>query len=196
MEGYFDRPNAFIHRAAAFFGIGRLDFDQTEGDERRLIYASALPLLVIVGDIALIMLQLFKSTPYDTDYTTWWWSYVFITTVQGPLLPAAIVGLVLFSIYPVNRPQASFAFVLTLLLLLVGTALGLLSAILRVVIQNPASEKTWLASIWQAFAYDLCFLAIGYAFLAYRGLSTQDYGRRVYGQRRRRFTREHPPNGE
>ena len=58
---------------------------------------------------------------------------------------------------------------------------------------NPANRAfyDWRPDIFATFGRDAVAIALGYAFLAYRGLSTQDYGRRVYGQRRRRFT---PPS--
>jgi hypothetical protein len=185
--GYLDQPSRFLQRIADFLGAGRLDFDQREADERRLIYASALPLLVLLIDVGFLLLQALKDIPYRaTDYGNWWRLYVFLSTISGPLLVASVVTLILFAIYPVTRPQGSFAFLLAILLLICAAALVLFAAIVRAAEISGSAETDFLAPIWQNFGYDFCFLAIGYAFIAFRGLGWMEMGRRrTYGLRRR-----------
>jgi hypothetical protein len=192
--GQTDHPQSIITLAAGFFGIGRLDFRLTKGDRRRLLYASALPALVILCDLILFLLQSFKGIPYtrnpsaDFGSGLWWHIHSFTSVIEPALTPLSVGLLLMFSIYPVSRPQGSLAFAIAAAFLALSAGFAILSAFPTTLYDANESFKIeidWYAVNSRLFAQDFGFLAIGYAFLAYRGLSPKDYGRQVYGQRRR-----------
>ena len=193
--GQGDHPQSIITVAAGFFGVGPLYFRFTKGDRRRLIYASAFPALVILCDVILFLLQAFKGIPYSTqpfDFGSdlWWHIHSFISIIEPILTPLAVGLLLMFSIHPVSRPQGSLAFAIAAAFLALSAGFAILAAFPTTLYSDNGSFKIQTdryAANSRAFSHDFGFLAIGYAFLAYRGLSSQDYGRRVYGQRRRRF---------
>ena len=94
------------------------------------------------------------------------------------ILPLSVVMLLMFSIYPVRRSQASVAFVITVALINGALALGILSTAPRLFFDNEIQPITdWYVLQWSNFAYDFGFLAVGYAFMSYRGLGRPSLSR-------------------
>jgi hypothetical protein len=76
----------------------------------------------------------------------------------------------MFGISPVSRSQASWALAIAVVFICLTVVFALLNALpLALSDGNPLHD--WYVRVWQTTSFDLGFLAIGYAFLAYRGLS-------------------------
>jgi hypothetical protein len=171
------RRTGCIDRVAAYFGIGPLDFRLTRADLRRLSFASAFPILVLICEAVLLFFAIVKNIPFDgtagSVSDTWWRVYLFTSVIHGPFLPVSLALLFAFSIYPVSRSQGTGAIVIAVILLGTAICLGLISASSQLTFRraDQASLNIWYSRNWSAIAYDCGFLAIGYTFLAYRGLS-------------------------
>ena len=187
----------YFERVAAFFGIGPLEYRISRSEARRVAMASALPALVLICDLILALLQIVKHIPLDygssslrdADYGTsfWWHLFNLSNATQEVALPFAVALLFAFSIHPVSRGAGTLAVVISTLLLTVGVALGLISAIVPGLYGrfSRAPESDWYVHIWTQISLACGFLAIGYVFMAYRGLSHGTLARRSYGRRRR-----------
>ena len=187
----YSHPIRFIDRIAAWFDIRALDFRLSRVDRRRLVLVSSLPALVLVGDILLFYLQAFHDTPFPAESTlldgtdpgtsTWERLYHFASGMQTPVVLIAVALLFVYSIAAVPRSQASWALVVTVNMVCLSFVLALLSALPRSLADSSSAIRDWYVQISAGLAFHLGFLAIGYAFLAFRGLSVRQLprGRRV-----------------
>jgi hypothetical protein len=167
---------------------------------KRVLWVSVVPLLVL----AMHMLHYGIEANYDIrGYyyggvllngaeepipNSWRHLYNFTGTAATPLLVFAAPLLFLFGVERVTRQEGSWYLLIAAGLALVGLAMSLVPPILYLVYEpvNPSLED-WRTDIFFTLGTSAGSLALGYAFLAYRGLSRQQIGRRVYGQRRRRY---------
>jgi len=187
----YTQPIGYIDRIAAWFGVRDLDFRLSRTDRRRLLYASGLPLLVLVGDATLLYLQAFQDRPFPGVSSStvlgsgfdrpefWDRLYLFTTGVQTSLLLAAVALLFIYSVSSVPRPQASWAFLVALTFVPLTVFFGLLGTVPSLL--SDDAFRDWYIQVWQGAAFHFGFLAIGYAFLAFRDLSVRQLprGRRV-----------------
>ncbi len=186
---------SYIDRIAAFFGIGKLDYRLTGPDKRRLAYASIAPALVLLGDVVRFLLQAIKGIPYFNSSSVnfpptqsfWWHLYSVVGGGEQFLLPIAVVLLILFAIYPVNRSQASLALLVTILLLNVSVVGGTYAVMTPLFhsINDPGLFSHWYVAQVSVISRDAGILSAGYAFLAYRGLSGSAMPVRLRRVRRR-----------
>jgi hypothetical protein len=181
----FVKRVGYIDRIAAWFGIGDIDFRLSRTDRNRLMYASIFPAVILVGSLVSLLIDMsYSGNTFSFDRTIPWWSRVdaVIGTVTSPLLPLAVALLFLFSIYPASRALGAWSFVLVAVFLIATTCLAILGALPFVFKGGDAIYRDdWYRSHLADFANEFAYLAIGYAFLAFRGLSVRQLprGRRV-----------------
>lgn len=178
----------FIDRLAAWFGIRELDFRLARTDKRRLAIVSGLPALVLIGDLLLLYLQAFQGAPVPgessfldgtaPETSIWERLYYFTSTIQSPVLFVAVALLFIYAIPVVPRPQACWALLIAVASILLALFFGLLSALPRSLTDSGSAIRDWYAEVWVGVAIHASVLAIGYAFLAYRGLSVWTLPRR------------------
>lgn len=177
-----------IRRTFGHLGISGLVLHMNRGERDRLLWASLVPFVAIVN----VMAQSATTTAFDFESRDEWVTriYFFTSAVEGALVVAAVASLFLLGIGSISRAQASWALLLASTFFVAAISGGIFSGLPYLVKDDndPSFFTGWYSMEIRNTAYVLGSLAIGYAFLAYRGLSAQDYGRRVYGQRRRRFT--------
>ena len=99
----------------------------------------------------------------------------------------AVGGILLFSIYPVSRSLATAALAMGMGALILSAALAIYTS---AIVTISSATNFNLAADWYIvqtgyLAEDFGILALGYLFMAYRGLSHPTLARRSYGRRRR-----------
>jgi hypothetical protein len=167
---------SYIDRIAAFFGIGPLTWNLRVSDQRRLLYASALPALCLLIEVARFLLTEFAPGvgAYDAHNTFWYRIATFLTFSAPPLRLISLTLLLLFSVYPVSRTLASWCLGIVILLLALAGSFALLSAAPQAIFYGPNSVvpyRDWQVGILNEFAYACGFFAVAYGVFVYRGFT-------------------------
>jgi len=175
-----------LHRLAPLFGIRRFDFHLSIEERDRLIALSLLPATAVV-----LVIVAFLSTelgPHSgrLNLTVDWSGRVLSAAYYGSqaLTLAATASVFFAALGRVTRSIGSWAAVAACALAVVSFA----SAAFVFFVALDSSDifggvVRYNARVWEQLAYVTGHLAIGYAFLAYRGVSAPA-PRRSYGRRR------------
>jgi hypothetical protein len=158
-----------LPRIAALFGLTGFTFRLSGRERDWLIYISILPLLVI----ATIAIELYiridsgNFTQLADNYRF----YLASQTIANLALPISVAVLFVAGVAPVSRPMASWAALIASVLILIALVSG---AFVTVVVFGTSASglpNRYYSDVWRTLSDAVGFLAIGYAFLAYRGLS-------------------------
>jgi hypothetical protein len=187
---------AFI-RVARTFGIRGLDMSLTGPDKDRLVLASILPLLLLAANVAALLIEVAYGDralvgSYSNEGTVWWARVLSVAAIVKSSTMLAVAGLFIAGIAPVSRGIGSWAALITFgsaslaAVLVVATCLAV-----GVFVLNGEDMQDFHVYDWPGWAYDASALALGYAFLAYRGLYINPYRpREIVRQRRTRQRRD------
>ena len=174
-----------LPRIAALFGLTGFTFRLSGRERDRLIYISMLPLLVIAA-IAFELYIRIHSGNLTALLADNYRLYAVSQTIASLALPISVAILFVAGVAPVSRPAASWTALIASVLILIALVSGAFVTI--VVLGSTASNfdpSRYYSDVWRTLSYSCGFLAVGYAFLAYRGLSRPP-GRRLRRVRVRR----------
>lgn len=160
-----------LPRIAALFGLTRFTFRLSSRERDWLIYISILPLLVIAA-IAFELYIRIHSGNLNQLLADNYRLYAVSQTIASLALPISVAILFVAGVAPVSRPMASWTALLASILILIALVSGAFVTV--VILGSPASSldpSRYYSDVWRALSYSCGFLAVGYAFLAYRGLS-------------------------
>ncbi|MEX1195734.1 MAG: hypothetical protein WD904_08755 [Dehalococcoidia bacterium] len=154
-----------------YLGIGELSFELDDRDRRSFRVACALPALAILANAASFTLDVFRGYGYDSN-EIWRRLDAFSGVVQSPLTYVGLAGLVVFGVGRVSHAQGSWAFAIAILLILAGFAAGFYSSMMFLFAVDADLYETYHVSHALTCAWQFGTLAVGFAFLAFRGLSS------------------------
>ena len=193
-RGISEEIQARFVRIARLLGIRGLDFTLNAADKDRLVYASLLPLILFAGILVALAIEVVygqeQAYGLDRDAVGAWQRIHAVAGVLESITPLVVAGLFIAGIARVSRGVASWSALIACGLLLLAGLLFMGTAVAYGVV-NLTYEETEDLHIfkWSFWAYDAAFVAIGYAFLAYRGLSGSTYRPREAVRRRRSAAR-------
>jgi hypothetical protein len=158
-----------LPRIAALFGLTGFTFRLSGRERDWLIYISILPLLVIAAIAIELYMRIDSGNLQLTDTYRF---YVASQVIASLAVPISVAVLFVAGVTPVSRPAASWAALIAFVLILIALVSGAFVTV--VVLGTPASSfdfSRYYSDVWQTLSSTCGFLAVGYAFLAYRGLS-------------------------
>jgi hypothetical protein len=159
-----------LPRIAALFGLTSFTFRLGRRERDWLIYISILPLLVIAA-IAVelyIRIDLGNATQLGDNYRF----YVASQDIPSLALPVSVAVLFVAGVAPVSKPVASWAALIASVLILIAFVSGAFVTIVDLGASASRFDPTrYYSDVWRTLSYACGFLAVGYAFLAYRGLN-------------------------
>jgi hypothetical protein len=182
-----------IRRMARSITGAPIDLTQDRDTSNRVLWVSMFPLVVFALLTASTAIDLFHDAKTPGIFSDslpapfWRHAYYFFSDAQQALLPFTLALLFFFGIERVTHREGSWYLVIGATMALVGLVLRSAIAV-EDLMKDPfrSDQYDWRLDIFASYGATALALSVGYAFLAYRGLSTHDYGRRVYGRRRRR----------
>jgi hypothetical protein len=150
-----------------YLGVGELRFDLSARERRNFRIASTMPTAAILAVTTRLVIDVL-----GVDYNDEFWDRLATTllVVEQPLILLGLAALFIFGIGPVTRSQGSWSFVITTFLIFAGFSAGLYATAGFAVLPDE-DIRDFRLYFAQFFAIDFGLLAIGYAFVAYRGLT-------------------------
>jgi hypothetical protein len=184
--------NGLLQSIARRLGIRGLDLESSlsVGDRDRMILVSVLPAVsIILLFVALAMDIGFDSRSFDFNNPPDEWATRIdnaATYAATFLSRLAVAVMFLAGVRPATRQLGSWATVFAgaLLVAAVSSAAFVVFVYLDTSANALAFDRYYLFT-WEELATMTGFMAVGYTFLAYRGLSAPEPGRRINERRRR-----------
>ena len=161
-----------------FLEIGELSFELGSRERRALLIVSALPALYAV--LKLIELGfLVDGAPYygfNPPGDMWLRLYGLATFAQTSVAYLGLAVMVIFGIGGMTRPEASWCLMASLSLVVIGLLATSYSTLLYVasVPDDLLRYADWYGRFASSLTVAPLILAVGYAFLAFRGLAPRD----------------------
>ena len=142
---------------------------------RRVIFASFLPALVIVAELVrTIMFYSFSwAELIGRGISSEPWHHIYVAVNNLHLLSAVAVAVLFFSgLGRWSRAEASWMFLVGTLLAIIAIVLGFLAILILTALDDPdLILDLRLQFLWPDVSQTFGFLAIGFFFVAYRGLT-------------------------
>jgi len=178
-------------------GLPRLDFNIDEHQRGKIMRASVLPSVILMAQLVMLLLELYYSNSelsFAPGFGSgapeiWQRLYALAANIQF-IQVVSLAGLFAAGIFNWNRAEGSWVFAIAVCLSAVSLVLGGGAAILELFTQDPDFLSDIRIFTWQRLASTCGLLAVGYFFLAYRGLASQGQAKR-----RRRVIRRPPSSG-
>jgi hypothetical protein len=158
-----------LPRIAALFGLTRFTFRLSGRERDWLIYISILPLIVIAAIAIELYIRIDSGNLTQLGDT--YRFYVASQVIAALAVPISVAVLFVAGVTPVSRPVASWAALIAFVLILTALVSG---AFVTVVVLGATASfdlNRYYSDVWRTLSSACGFLAVGYAFLAYRGLS-------------------------
>jgi hypothetical protein len=155
----------------------QLDFEIGDESRKKILLASALPIIVLGAHLVQLALEIVYS-PADLAPQEgflggapelWQRLYLLCFNVQV-IQAAAVASLFAAALFSWTRPESSWMLIIAVLL--VGTALALAAfkAMTELITEDSELANDLLLFSWQRLASTCGLMAIGYFFLAYQGV--------------------------
>jgi hypothetical protein len=178
---------------APIFGVPRLELGIEGSDVRRLMATSAVPTALLVVVLVELLIRITLPDLRTYPYRGWDdWSLRIARAARDTIefgAPLATAWLFASGLTGTNRRLGSWSALISVVCALVTLGSGSFVAFVYLDTNAPFFiVNRFYADVWSDLARVAGFLAIGYAFLAYRGLNASGHSRRVYGRRRRSLT--------
>lgn len=200
-DGISDGIKTLTVRIARSVGIRGLEFTLTEGDKTRLLYASILPSILLAANLIGLALDIYYGDElvfvgggsgfFPGGPVPEFWQRVYnIAEILSGVGVIALAGLFIAGIPRVSRGVGSWAAGIAMLSLAVAGCFMAGAAFVLGVLELPSDTIQDLrVHLWVSWSHDAGLIAVGYAFLAYRGLSDSTYRPREVVRQRRSLAR-------
>lgn len=154
-----------------YLGIGELWFELDEREMRMLRIACVLPLLALLTLLGTFLLELFHDSNFQSlDF----WDRLgrWFTVTEVPLIYAGLGGLFVFGIGRISYAQGSWAFAIAVSLIPIGFAAGMYASLVVLLSDSAFNfDGSYHLNTALSLAHLSGIFAVGFGFLAFRGLS-------------------------
>jgi hypothetical protein len=162
-------------RIPVYFGITGLDFRLSRDSVERILWASFFPFAAICAMLTNLSLDLYFGTPVSDPLSPEpvdWQRVQNATETLSVLLPYVSLAVLLFlSISRWNRAEATWMLAIGGLLVFSAVVSGAATAGIRAVELDSIRQFELRIFTWTRWTIDFALLAIGYLFIAHRGLA-------------------------
>ena len=180
----------YAGRISHYFGITGLDFTLTDESRERILWASFIPFALLCAMLIDLSLDLYfgrPAFPFHGPPEGWQRVQNASRAISGLLPFISLAVLFLASISRWSRAEASWMLAIGVVLIVAAVAAGAATTAIRVFALDSTKLFDLRFYTWMQWTQNFGLLAVGYCFIAYRGLAASQ---------RRRAPRQEPPEAE
>lgn len=154
-----------------YLGIGELSFDLDDHQGRALRMISVLPGLALLALLATFLLDIAHDPTPVASYGFWDRLQTVAAFLQTPLVYIGLAALIVFGIGRVSYELGSYAFAVAAALIAGAFLTAVYASMLYLFLPIRTDPGDYYLFTATRATFVLGVLAVGYSFLAYRGLS-------------------------